>query len=96
MPTPHAMVLGVPAVVNLRELTSALRNVRDAAEQPEWADCVEKLVRWQGAVGCGIEPSFVHDGMRDGKITTLCERGFDEDEGHHRLTSFRKIGVFAS
>ena len=40
------------------------------------------------AKGLRIEPSFVHDGMRDGKITTLCERGFDEDEGHHRLTLF--------
>ena len=35
-----------------------------------------------------VEPSLVHEGMRDGKITTLCERGIDEDEGHHRLTFF--------
>jgi len=25
--------------------------------------------------------------MRGGKITTLCKRGIDEDEGHNRLTS---------
>lgn len=35
-----------------------------------------------------IEPSFVHESMRDGKITTLCARGIDEDEGYHRLTFF--------
>jgi len=40
------------------------------------------------AKGLRIEPSFVHESMRDGKITTLCERGIDEDEGHHRLTFF--------
>ena len=48
------------------------------------------------AKGLRIKLSFVHESMRDGTITTLCERGIDEDEGHHRLTSFRRIGVFAS
>ena len=40
------------------------------------------------AKGLRIELSFVHESMRDGTITTLCERGIDEDEGHHRLTFF--------
>lgn len=35
-----------------------------------------------------IEPSFVHESMRDGKITTLRARGIDEDEGHQRSTFF--------
>jgi hypothetical protein len=26
--------------------------------------------------------------MREGKITVLCERGFDEDAGRYRLTFF--------
>lgn len=40
------------------------------------------------AKGLGIEPSLVRERMRDGKITTLCERGIDDDEGHHRLSFF--------
>ncbi len=40
------------------------------------------------AEGLGIEPSLVRDRMRDGKITTLCERGIDDDEGRHRLSFF--------
>ena len=42
------------------------------------------------AKGLRIEPSFVHESRRDGKITTLCERGIDENEGQHRLTFFSK------
>lgn len=38
--------------------------------------------------GLGIEPSLVQTHMRDGKITSLCERGVDEDEGRYRLTFF--------
>ena len=38
------------------------------------------------AKGLRIEPSLVQERMREGKITTLCERGIDEDEGQHRLT----------
>ena len=40
------------------------------------------------AKGLRIEPSLVQERMRDGKITTLCERGIDEDEGRHRLSFF--------
>lgn len=38
--------------------------------------------------GLGIEPSLVQAHMREGKITSLCERGADEDDGRHRLTFF--------
>ena len=38
--------------------------------------------------GLGIEPALVQAHMRDGKITSLCERGADEDEGRYRLTFF--------
>jgi hypothetical protein len=38
--------------------------------------------------GLNVEPSLVQARMREGKITVLCERGFDEDAGRHRLTFF--------
>jgi len=40
------------------------------------------------AEGLGIEPSLVQARMRDGAITSLCERGSDEDSGRYRLTFF--------
>jgi Family of unknown function (DUF6522) len=33
------------------------------------------------AQGLGFEPSFVQTMMREGEITSLCERGVDEDAG---------------
>jgi hypothetical protein len=42
------------------------------------------------AEGLGIEPSRVHHLMRKGKITSLCERGIDQDAGRHRLTFFHR------
>lgn len=35
-----------------------------------------------------IEPSLVQQRMREGKITSLCERGVDNDNGRYRLTFF--------
>ena len=40
------------------------------------------------AEGLGVDPSLVQDRMREGKITSLCERGIDEDHGRYRLTFF--------
>ena len=40
------------------------------------------------AKGLGIEPSLVQERMRDGKITSRCERGIDADEGRYRLSFF--------
>lgn len=36
----------------------------------------------------GIEPARVPGLMREGKITSLCERGIDDDAGRYRLTFF--------
>jgi Family of unknown function (DUF6522) len=36
--------------------------------------------------GLGIEPSRVQAHVLEGKVTSLCERGVDEDIGRHRLT----------
>ena len=38
--------------------------------------------------GLNVEPSLVPVRMREGKITVLCERGFDQDAGRYRLTFF--------
>ena len=38
--------------------------------------------------GLGIHPSQVQTQMRQGKITSLCERGIGEDAGRYRLTFF--------
>jgi hypothetical protein len=35
-----------------------------------------------------IEPARVQDLMREGAITSLCERGIDDDAGRYRLTFF--------
>jgi hypothetical protein len=40
------------------------------------------------AEGLGIEVATVHPLMRDGKITSLCERGVGRDSGRHRVTFF--------
>lgn len=38
--------------------------------------------------GLGLDPSAVQTLIREGKITSLCERGVDEDAGRYRLTFF--------
>ena len=38
------------------------------------------------ATALGIEPALVQPLMRDGKITSVCERGVGEDAGRYRLT----------
>jgi Family of unknown function (DUF6522) len=38
--------------------------------------------------GLGMSPSAVQANIRAGKLTVLCERGVDEDQGRYRLTFF--------
>ena len=38
------------------------------------------------AENLGIEPATVLAGIREGSITSLCERGVDDDAGRFRLT----------
>ena len=40
------------------------------------------------AEGLGIEVAAVQPMMREGKITSLCERGVGRDSGRHRVTFF--------
>jgi hypothetical protein len=38
--------------------------------------------------GLGIDPALVPALMREGAITSICERGMDDDAGRYRLTFF--------
>lgn len=40
--------------------------------------------------GLELEPSLVQGYLRQGTISSLCERGIDEDDGHYRLTFYFK------
>lgn len=40
------------------------------------------------AEGFAIDPALVQRLMHEGKITSLCERGANEDTGRYRLTFF--------
>ncbi len=35
-----------------------------------------------------ISPEEIMSRIRDGRLTTQCEKGIDEDQGRHRLTFF--------
>jgi hypothetical protein len=40
------------------------------------------------AAGFGLAPTVFLDHLREGRITSLCERGIDDDRGRYRLTFF--------
>jgi hypothetical protein len=40
--------------------------------------------------GLGIDAALVPVRIREGAITSLCERGIDEDAGRYRLTFFHR------
>ena len=40
------------------------------------------------AEGLGLAPSLLQQEMRAGRITSVAERGIDEDRGRHRLSFF--------
>ncbi|MGB7088597.1 MAG: DUF6522 family protein [Methylovirgula sp.] len=40
------------------------------------------------AEGFGITPSLLRESMQGGRITSICERGIDRDDGRYRLTFF--------
>ena len=46
------------------------------------------------AEGLGIEPELVQPRMRDGTITSRCERGLGNDSGRYRLTFFHGVRRF--
>jgi hypothetical protein len=46
------------------------------------------------AQGLALEPARIQAMMREGEITSLCERGVNEDAGRYRLTFFHKSRRF--
>jgi hypothetical protein len=46
------------------------------------------------AAGFGITPTALLERLREGAITSLCERGNDEDLGRYRLTFFSETRRF--
>jgi hypothetical protein len=38
--------------------------------------------------GLGMAPELVQAGLKEGTITSLCERGIDDDAGSYRLSFF--------
>jgi hypothetical protein len=46
------------------------------------------------AAGFGIAPTVFLERLREGAITSLCERGVDEDRGRYRLTFFSETCRF--
>ena len=40
------------------------------------------------AEGLGLAPSLLQQEMRAGRITSVAERGIDDDHGRHRLSFF--------
>src|SRR5436189_678546 len=54
----------------------------------EFADGAVQIDATIVAEGLGIALPRLQEGMRKGTITSLSERGIDEDQGRHRLTFF--------
>jgi len=40
--------------------------------------------------GLGLEPDSIPDLLRQGAITSRCERGTDDDEGRYRMSFFHQ------
>jgi hypothetical protein len=62
-----------------------------AQEQPAGICFLPGAVEIDAAIlaeGLGLVASLVPVLIRNGEITSLCERGVGEDEGRHRLTFF--------
>ncbi|MFZ1624733.1 MAG: DUF6522 family protein [Gammaproteobacteria bacterium] len=47
------------------------------------------------AAGLKVEARLVYSGVRDGTITTRCERGVAEDAGRYRLSFFHGARTFS-
>lgn len=54
----------------------------------EFADGAIQIDATIVAQGLGMLPPLLMERLREGKITSLCERGIDADRGRYRLTFF--------
>ncbi len=70
------------------------RNQRAVLTQVEFRDGDIELDAEVIAHGLDLQPFEVPGLIRCGEITSLCERGADEDTGRYRLTFFHKARRF--
>jgi uncharacterized protein DUF6522 len=77
--------VGVVALDQLKERSYGRGLAMTTIEFEEGALKVDATIIGQSL---GIEPARVQGLMREGKITSLCERGMDDDAGRYRLTFF--------
>lgn len=70
------------------------RGHRAALTQVEFREGGVELDAEVIAHGLGLQPSGIPALMRCGEITSLCERGTDQDAGRYRLTFFHKSRRF--
>tara|TARA_R110000751_G_scaffold307896_1_gene433980 strand:+ start:1475 stop:1819 length:345 start_codon:yes stop_codon:yes gene_type:complete len=68
--------------------------MNETKAQFEWKDGAIQVDADVVATGLGIAVTRLRDDMRDGKVTSLCESGIDQDSGRHRLTFFSKSRRF--
>ncbi|MCB1623989.1 MAG: hypothetical protein KDI32_05345, partial [Pseudomonadales bacterium] len=59
----------------------------NAVEFEDGAVCIDAAVI---AAGLELKAEQIHSLLRKRRITSLCERGIDQDAGHYRLTFFHK------
>jgi hypothetical protein len=63
----------------------AMNDVTHSVEIVDGAFTIDAALIGQGF---GIDPELVTSQMREGKLTSRCERGLDRDAGRYRLTFF--------
>jgi len=79
-----ALAAAAPARAGPPELT-AFAGVRTGFEFEDGAIQVDATIV---AKGLGMAPANFMELLRQGRITSLCEKGIDADSGRHRLTFF--------
>lgn len=62
--------------------------VTSATSSVEFADGAFTIDATVIAEGFAIDPTLVQQRMREGQLTSRCERGVDRDAGRYRLTFF--------
>jgi len=68
--------------------------MNETKAQFEWKDGAIQVDADIVATGLGIDSARLRNEMRNGKVTSLCESGIDQDSGRHRLTFFSESRRF--
>ena len=78
------------ALTNEPKGAGSQAHVEKPAENPIF-EIEDAAIQVDGAIiaeGLAIEPFLLQERMREGSITSRCERGIGEDAGRYRLTFF--------